>query len=241
MHRTHWRLQQSATPAISGPLQVYLVFGALVLTATAPTRLGQAVAGTVFLALTADAVGLGPLRWLSVPVAFLGPGLLVVLVTVPGEPIAALGPVSVTDAGVSTALDTLTRSLSMLAILAFLVSSAPIPTVIGTLRRTGLPKILVELLLYVYRAIALVLTEAERMHRAATARVGFRNRRATLRTTKFIASTLLVRTMDRVEHFDEALRARGYDGHPPAARQLESAGHGHAALVLAVLIGVHLL
>lgn len=241
MHHTLEGVQQSATPAIRGPLQVYVVVLALALTVTAPTRLGQAIAGVVFFALAVDAVGLEPLRWLGVPVFFLLPGLVVILLTTPGEVVLGLGPLSVTDAGIGTALDTLVRSLASLAVLAFLIASTPVSTVIATLRRSGLPDVLVELFLYIYRAIATVFAEAERMHTAVTARAGFRNRRVTLRTTKLLATALFVRTIDRVERLDESLRARGYDGEPPARARVESGGYGYAVLVLAVLVGVHLL
>lgn len=241
MHQTLEGVQQSATPAIRGPLQVYVVGLALVLTVTAPTRLGQAIAGSVFLLLAIDAVGIGPLRWLGLPVVFLLPGLAVVLVTAPGEAVLGLGPLSVTRAGIETALDTLVRSLSALSVLAFLIASTPVSTVIATLRRSGLPDVLVELFLYVYRAIATVFAEAERMHTAATARAGFRDRRTTLRTTKLLASALFVRTIDRVERLGESLRARGYAGEPPARAQVESGGYATAGGVLVVLAGVHLL
>ena len=241
MHRTLEAVQQSATPAIRGPLQVAVVALALLMTVTAPTRLGQAIVGGVFLLLAVDAVGIGPLRWLGVPVFFLLPGLLVVLLTAPGEVVGGIGPLSITDAGVETALDTLVRSLSALAVLSFLIASTPVSTVIATLRRAGLPDVLVELFLYVYRAIATIFAEAERMHDAATARAGFSSRRTTLRTAKLLAATLFVRTVDRVQRMDETLRARAYAGEPPAQARVESGGYPSAIGVLALLVGVHLL
>lgn len=241
IHQTLEGLQQSATPAIRGPLQVYVVGFALALTVTAPTRIGQAIVGAVFFALAVDAVGLGPLRWLGVPVFFLVPGLAVVLITVPGEPVLGLGPLLITDTGIRTALDTLVRSLSSLSVLAFLIASTPVSTVIVTLRRSGLPDVLVELFLYVYRAIATVFAEAERMHTAATSRAGFKNRRTSLRTTKLLTSALLLRTIDRFERIDESLRARGYAGEPPTQAQVESGGYAYAVGVVAILVGVHLL
>lgn len=241
MHETLEGVQQSATPAIQGPLQVYFVLVALVLTVTAPSRFAQLTAAVVFLSLAIDAVGVRPLRWLSIPVLFLGPGLVVILFTTPGQALFALGPLSITDGGVETALDTLSRSVASLLVLGFLIASTPVSTVITTLRRAGLPDVLVELLLYVYRAIATVFTEAERMRTAATARVGYYNRRATIRTTKLLAATLFLRTIDRVEHFDEAMRARGYAGEAPAASRVESHGYGLSVGIVALLVGVRVL
>lgn len=241
MHTTLEGVQQSATPAVRGPLQVYLVVGALGLTVTAPSRLAQVVTGIVFLALSIHAVGLRPLRWLTVPVVFLVPGAAVIMVGTPGQSLVGIGPLSVTDAGLETAIDTLVRSAASIVVLGFLIASTPVSTVILTLRRAGLPSVLVELLLYVYRAIATVFAEAERMRTAATARVGFRGFRATIRTTKLLASTLFLRTIDRVEGLDEAMRARGYRGRAPAAAQVDSQGYAIAVGVLAILVGVRLL
>jgi len=241
MHVTLESVQQSATPAIRGPLQVYVVFLALALTITAPTNLGQAIAGGLFLGLTVDAVGIRPLRWLGVPAVFLLPGLAVLLVTAPGRAVLGLGPLTVTAAGVGLAMDTLSRSLASLAVVAFLIASTPVSTVILALRKAGLPGVLVELFLYVYRAIATVLAEAERMHTAATARAGFNDRWATLRTTKLIAGALFLRTVDSVTRLDESMRARGYAGEPPARAAVKNQGYPAAGGVLAVLVGVHLL
>jgi cobalt/nickel transport system permease protein len=241
MHKTLEGVQQSATPAIRGPLQVYLVVLALVLTVTAPSRLAQVIAAAMFLGLAIDAVGVRPLRWLSVPVFFLLPGLAIILVTTPGQAVVEVGPLTITHGGVETVLDTLTRSAASIVVLGFLIASTPVSTVIATLRRAGLPSVLVELLLYVYRAIGTVFVEAERMQTAAKARVGYYNRRAKIRTTKLIASTLFLRTIDRVTDLDEAMRARGYAGNAPATAEVESHGYGLSIGVLAVLLGVRVL
>lgn len=241
MHKTLEGVQQSATPAVQGPIQVYLVLIALGLTVTAPSRLAQATTAIVFLGLAIDAVGVRPLRWLSLPVLFLAPGLAVILVTSPGAPLFALGPLTVTTGGLETALDTLFRSVSSLVVLGFLIASTPVSTVVATLRRAGLPSVLVELLLYIYRGIATVFAEAERMRTAARARVGYANRRATIRTTKLLASALFLRTFDRMGTLGEALSARGYSGTPPAAATVESSGFGLSTAILTLLVGVRVL
>jgi cobalt/nickel transport system permease protein len=241
MHRTLEGVQQSATPAIGGPLAVAVALSALVATLLAPSRLGQVVVGAVFLALTVDAVGLRPLRWLGVPVAFLVPSLAGVLVSVPGTALLGLGPIAVTDAGLHTAIDTGVRSLASLSVLSFLVGTTPVSTVVLTLRRAGLPAVLIELFLYVYRAIATLLSEAQRSYRAATLRGGFRSRRVALRTTKLVSAALFVRAIDRVSQLEESMRARCYAGEPPASAAAESKGHAVAVGILALLVGVQFL
>jgi cobalt/nickel transport system permease protein len=241
MHRTLEGVQQSATPVIGGPLAVAVALSALVATLLAPSRLGQVVIGVVFLALTVDAVGLRPLRWIGVPVAFLVPSLAGVLVSVPGSAVLGLGPIAVTDAGVHAAIDTGVRSLASLSVLSFLVGTTPVSTVVLTLRRAGLPAVLVELFLYVYRAIATLLSEAERSYRAARLRGGFRNRRVAMRTTKLVSAALFVRAIDRVSQLEESMRARCYAGEPPARAAAESRGYVAAVGIAVLLVGVQFL
>ena len=125
--------------------------------------------------------------------------------------------------------------------LSFLVGTTPVSTVVLTLRRAGLPAVLVELFLYVYRAIATLLSEAERSYRAARLRGGFRNRRVAVRTTKLLLAALFVRAIDRVSQLEESMRARCYAGEPPARAAAESRGHVAAVGIAVLLVGVQFL
>ena len=241
MHHTFEDVQRSATPLVRGPLKVYLVLVALVVTVSAGNVLSHAVAGILFLGLTIHAVGIGPIRWMGVPVLFLVPGLAIILVFTPGDPLATWWVFDITDAGVQTATATLSRSLASLAILSFLVASTPVPAVVTAIRNLRVPSIIVELFFYVYRAIQVLLDEAMRMRTAARARAGFGSRRATYRNTKLIASTVLVRAFDRIERFGDALRARNHDGTLPVHSGFENAGFGYAIAIIVLLLVVRLL
>ena len=241
MHDTFEGIQRSATPVIRGPLKVYVVLLALLVTVTAQSTATHAVATVLFLGMSIDAVGVRPIRWFGVPLAFLLPGIAIILVGTPGEPVAAWWLLSISTAGVETATLTLTRSVASLSILSFLVLSTPVPAVVHSLRRLPLPPIIVELFLYVYRGIQVMVDEATRMHTAANARLGYRNWRTTYRSTKLMAATMLVKAFDRIERMSDSMRARNYDGKFPVAEGFESAGHWYAIVVLGLLLAVTLL
>lgn len=241
MHHTFEEIQRSATPLVDGPLKVYLVLVALLLTVSAHSLLAHGVAVVLFGGLTIHAVGTGPVRWVGLPVSFLLPGIAVILVFTSGEPIAEWWLFSVSEAGLVTATETLSRSVAALAVLSFLVLSTPVPAVVASIRQLPVPTIVVELFVYVYRAIQVLFEESIRMRTAATARAGFNSRRSTYRTVKLIASTLLVRAFDRIERFGDSMRARNYDGRLPVVDTFESTGHAYAVTIVGILILVRLI
>lgn len=235
MHHTIEEIQRSATPLVRGPLKIYLVLGALLLTITANSWRTHGVAMILFGLFTIHAVGIGPARLVGLPILFLIPGIGIILAFTPGDPVLSWWFISITDAGVATAMDTFSRSVTALTILAFLVLSTPVQTVVSTMRKFRVPTVVVELFLYVYRAIQVLFDEAVRMRTAATARAGFRTRRTTYRSTKLIAATLLVRTFDRIERFSDSMRARNYDGTLPVAQDFVSSGYPYAVGTLGIL------
>lgn len=237
MHATLEETQQEATPLIRGPLKVYFVLGALLITMVSGAAGTHFFAIVLFLGLAAHAVGIRNLKWAVVPVAFLVLGIGIILLITPGSPVVKLGLLTVTEPAISTAIRTLSRSIAAIAILTFFVMTTPIHTLISTLRGMKLPDILVELFLYLYRAIQLTLHEALQMRQAAKARMGFCTRRATYRSVKLLATALLVRSFDRIECYGDALRARNYDGSAPVPNSFESSGYLWAVTILAILLG----
>ncbi|MDR5673752.1 cobalt ECF transporter T component CbiQ [Halalkaliarchaeum sp. AArc-GB] len=236
MHETLERVQVTSSPAIDGPLKVYVALLALALAVASPVRTTQVACVIAFTGLAYHAAGSHALRLFAVPVTFLVPGLAVVLIVTPGgETLAEFWFVSVTESGIETALNTGLRSLASLSVLGFLVSTTPVPELFAALRRLRLPAFVVEMSLLVYRGIQLLLEEADRLRAAAAARLGFLDRGTTVRSTKLIAGSLLVRSLDRAERLDDAMQARGYDGRMPTG-EYNSCGHGYAAVVLGALI-----
>lgn len=236
MHETLERTQVSSTPVIDGSLKVYLALVALAFAVASPSSTTRIACVLVFSGLAYHAAGRQALRLLTVPVAFLLPALAVVLVfTGGGETIASVWVLSITEVGLSTAIDTGLRSVASLSVLAFLVLTTPVPELFAALRRLRLPAFVVEMSLLVYRGIQVLLEEADRLRSAAGARLGFVDRTASVRTTKLVAGSLLVRSIDRAERVEDAMQARCYAGRMPTA-EYRNRGYGYAALVIGLLI-----
>jgi cobalt/nickel transport system permease protein len=234
MHRTLERIQVDATPAVRGPLRVYFVGAALVLTATA-TGVGVFAAATVaFGALTLHAVGRAYVGLLRYPLAFLLPSVAVVAVITPGTPVAEVWRLSVTVQGLDTAATVGLRAVASLTVLSFLVSTTTVPQFVAALDDLRLPDPVTELLLLVYRGIQVLLAESARLHTAARLRGGFRSRRHLLRTTRLLSASLLVSALDRATAFGTAMESRNYAGRMPVS----TTGNDGHAVVGAVLLAL---
>lgn len=238
MHETFEDVQHAATPVIRGPVKVYFVLVALLISVLTPTTAGHLASTILFVGLSIHAVGVRPVLWFGIPVAFVLPGVAIILLVTPGPPVFEWWVVSISSPAIQTAGGTLSRSIASLSILAFLVLTTPIQSVLSSLRRIPLPGIVLELFLYVYRAIQLTIAEAVSMRTAGHARLGFRNRRTSYRTTKLLATSLLVRSFDRIERFGDSLRARNYNGTLPVPAEFESRGYGYAGAILCLVIVV---
>ena len=235
MHRTLERIQVDATPAVCGPLRVYFVGAALVLTATT-TRVGVfAVATATFGALTVHAAGRASLGLLRYPLAFLVPSVALVAVVTPGTPVAEVWRLSVTARGLETAATVGLRALASLTVLSFLISTTTVPQLVAALDGLRLPDPVTELLLLVYRGIQVLVAESTRLHVAARLRGGFRSRRHLFRTTKLVSASLLVSALDRATAVGTAMESRNYAGRMPVAAS-ESRGYAVVGAVLAALI-----
>jgi len=235
MHRTLERIQTDATPAVSGPLRVYFVGAALLLTATA-TRLGAfAVATVAFGALTVHAVGRAYFGVLRYPLAFLVPSVALVAVITPGTPVVELWVLSVTGRGLETAATVGLRAVASLTVLSFLVLTTTVPQLVAALDGLRLPDPVTELLLLVYRGIQVLVAESARLHTAARLRGGFRSRRHLFRTTKLVSASLLVSALDRAAAFGTAMESRNYAGRMPVTTS-ENGGYGVVGTVFVALI-----
>lgn len=145
-------------------------------------------------------------------------GFLLVLVAIlpfstAGEPVFRLGPWSASEAGLMRAGLVLARvNVAALAMLILVAGLEPVR--FGhALGRLGMPRRLVHLLLFAVRYVELLRAEAARLHDAMRARA-FRatTSRRSLRTLGHFVGQMLVRSLERAERVDEAMRCRGFSG-----------------------------
>jgi cobalt/nickel transport system permease protein len=103
-----------------------------------------------------------------------------------------------------------------------LLGSAPLPVTLQGLSQLGAPQMCGQLVMLSHRYIHVFSDEARRMATGMQVR-GFRKRTSlsTLRALANFLGMLLVRSFERTERVVDAMRARGYRGHFPAATELQ--------------------
>lgn len=186
---------------------------------------GEAVALRQPLALTAllvvvlglaaiGRVGLGEIghRLLHVE-GFLAVLVVLLPFSVAGDAVISLGPFTASDAGIRHAVLVVLRvNVAALAVLTLIAGMEPVR--LGhALARLGMPRRLVHLLLFALRYVDLLRAEAARLHDAMRTRAfARRTSRHTLRTLGHFAGQMLVRSLERAERVDEAMRCRGFAG-----------------------------
>jgi cobalt/nickel transport system permease protein len=169
-------------------------------------------------ALALAALARLPWRWYLGRVAAVG--LFVALFALPlpfllsGDgPAWALGPVTITWHGLSTALFVAAKALTVLTLMLVLLASAPLEDTLKAAHALRVPGRLVQLAVLTYRYIFVLEGELARLRVALRVR-GYRNRanRHSYRTVGHVAGALLVRGYERAERVGQAMRCRGFAG-----------------------------
>ena len=104
------------------------------------------------------------------------------------------------------------RSLASISCLLFILCTVPFTQILQTLRRLGMPVILTELLLLMYRFLFMLLNTGDRLKLAQKARGGYRTRSLTLYSISLLIGQLLNRTLQRYQQFSLGVAARGFRG-----------------------------
>jgi cobalt/nickel transport system permease protein len=159
--------------------------------------------------------------------------------TVPGQPLLQLGPLVATGEGAFRALTiALKVNASVLAIFALLSSLEPV--CLGrAMARLGVPLKLAHLFLFTVRYVGVLHAETARLLDAMRARAFVpRSSRHGWRTLGNLIGMMIVRSVERAERVDEAMRCRGFSGRFPLA-----AGEvfGRADAVFGLLAGLTLI
>lgn len=149
-------------------------------------------------------------------------GFLIVLLvllpfTVPGETLFSLGPFSATSEGVTRAVTAFVK-VNVCTLVVFALVGTLDPVRIGQAAESlGAPDRLVSLFLFTVRYVAVFRAESTRLGEAMRAR-GFvpGSNLHTWRTYGNLAGMMMVRSLERAQRVDEAMRCRGFSGRVPA-------------------------
>ena len=139
--------------------------------------------------------------WLTVPL------------TMPGDPVIALGPLWASRQGIDLALLVTLKSNAIFLVFVALVASMPSPTLGYALERLRTPSKLVFLFLFTYRYLHVIFEEWQALRTAAQVR-GFapRTNMHTYRTIGYMLGMVFVRSYERSLRVLEAMRLRGFNG-----------------------------
>jgi energy-coupling factor transporter transmembrane protein EcfT len=110
------------------------------------------------------------------------------------------------------------KGLLSFATILVLVNTAPFERLLWSMRRLGMPGLLVAAIAAMYRYVFVLLDELERMRRARSARTFVPARAlsaAELRNGATLIGMLLIRASDRAQRVHAAMLARGFDGDFP--------------------------
>jgi cobalamin biosynthesis protein CbiM/cobalt ECF transporter T component CbiQ len=121
--------------------------------------------------------------------------------------------VSVDWTGAPTALGLLVRSFAAISCLAFIGWTTPLMELIPAGGRAGIPTVLVDLALMIYRFLFVMTTTLTEMRRAQSWRLGQADFKSRMRAASMLAGSLFVRCIHRVRRLEDGIEARGYDGH----------------------------
>lgn len=185
-------------------------------------------------------------RLLLIPVSFAVMSIVVilfvtgsgtVLLKVPGLPLA------VTADGVNLAILLLARVFGGMCSLFFIALTTPMTEVFDILRRLGVPSVLIDLAMLIYRFIFILIKEAGQIYRAQVMRLGYGRFRESVNSFGMLAGALFLRTWESGEALVLAMDARCYDGKlgiPGEARPLSPLSLVAVLVYLGTVLGVSL-
>lgn len=121
------------------------------------------------------------------------------------------------------AVQLILTALSAVSCLYFLSFTTPVPDILEVLRRLHCPKLLIELMLLIYRFIFVLRETASAISVSQLCRLGNRDFRTSLKSFGMMGSVLMIRAIERSNRLYEAMETRCYDDtiqvlseeHPP--------------------------
>ncbi|GAB1542917.1 cobalt ECF transporter T component CbiQ [Scytonema sp. NUACC21] len=114
--------------------------------------------------------------------------------------------------GIEQGLTILSRAIASLSCLYFVMLTVPFTELLQILRRIGVPVLLTELLLLMYRFIFVLLNTATELWVAQQARGGYRNFTVGMKSLALLIGQLLQRTIENYRQVSLSLAARGFSG-----------------------------
>ncbi len=158
------------------------------------------------------------LHYLTVPLAFLVLSTLSIVLNYSPTPfdLFALsfggGYLTASTQGLALALQLVLTALASVSCLYFLSFSTPMPDILWVLGKCHCPKLVIELMLLIYRYIFILLEVASNISISQASRLGQCNYKTAIKSFVALVSALFVRAMKKSSALYDAMESRCYDG-----------------------------
>ncbi len=206
-----------------------------------------ALAGVAIAALILLASRL-PLRFImrrsKVILIFVLPVLILMPLTVPGTPLLSAGPLVFSKEGLACALLITLRAVAAILLVLTLLGSQRFETTLRALALLRVPGPLIQMLLFTYRYIFVMIDEFLGIWSAMRAKgFSFRTNRYGLTIVGNLVGMLIIKSYERAERVYQAMIAKGYTGKPItfAPFSISAADCLAAVLLVGLAIGLHLI
>jgi len=202
---------------------------------------------SLFIALSILLVSRLPLKFIlkrvKVILVFVVPILVLMPFTVPGEVLWSCGLLTVSKEGLYFGFLVAIRSLTAIILVITLLGSQKFETTLKGLALLKIPDIIIQMLLFTYRYIFVMIDEFICIWSAMRSKgYKFRTNMSGLKVIGNLIGVLLVKSYERAERVYMAMIAKGYSGKPVSFAQFSITGKDYFAgiIIISLAFGLHL-
>lgn len=173
-------------------------------------------------------------RFMTVPLVFLLFSTAAIVLNLSAAPMDLfawkIGSVWLTGSRSSLlyAVQLILTALASVSCLYFLSFNTPMPDILNVLRVLHCPRIIIELMLLIYRYIFVLLEISSSIRTAQDSRLGNKDYRTSLKSFGALASALFIRAIKKSNALYDAMESRCYDGtihvlnetYPPVKKEI---------------------
>lgn len=157
------------------------------------------------------------LKALRIPMIFLITSLIMIVLSINDISYIYFIKVGNTSIGITgdsleKGLELLIMVISSLSSIYFLILTTPMEYIIMGLKKLGLPSLIIELMVLIYRSIFIFLEEAYSIHLSQSIRFGYINNKNSLRSVSLLISSLFIRVLIKHKKMNIALECKLYNG-----------------------------
>lgn len=238
--------QTNALREINPRLKLLLGLGSIMLCVFSTSVVAPAVIAVTMGVLTVMKAKIPAgfyLKLLMVPLSFaIFSCAAILFVQGSADPIISIGimglKLEASRQGANLAALLLARTFGGMSALFFIALTTPMVELFSVLRSIGVPEVIVELSMLIYRYIFVLLGEAAMIRDAQEMRLGYSSLRSSFNSFAMLSSVLFLRAWDQGERLMIAMDSRCYDGRLDLAENSPRISAMSIASVLAFEVAV---